>query len=609
MNKLKSFLVMFLMAWGVYSAEGEMDFIKGADVSMLKQLEDNGAKFYDENNKETECMTILKNNGVNYIRIRAWVNPVDEKGKPLGGGNNNKETTIFLIERAKKLGFKVLLDFHYSDFWADPAKQNKPALWKDLTGTQLENKLYEYTKDMLLTLKEKNISPDMVQIGNELNGGMVWPNGKTWKQGEESIGGYEGFIGLLNAGIKAVKEITPTAKIMIHLADGGDNELYRRVFDQITAKKVDFDIIGLSFYPYWHGTFDDLQRNLNDISKRYNKDVIVVEIAYAYTLKDGDGFSNIFGANEEISGGFIASIDSQATVLRKLMSTLANVPNGKGKGFFYWEPDWIPTKGAGWKTGEGNGWDNQAMFDFNGKALDSLKVFMENPTIKLENSAIKSVNSLAITTYLNETPKLPSKIDVITEDGSISKADVKWEKYSTDFLKKTGSFNVIGAVSGTDLKAKVTITIDSLKNFVSDSSFESGDIWKNTKWILEDTKSSLQIEKNKANVHSENNSISYWKDSNFNFKIYQKIDGLENGTYKLSAWSMGEKGKKSLYLYSNNGSLENKTSVIDSGWSKWNKFEINNINVVNGSLEIGIYGNCMSGDWGKIDSFELIRIK
>ena len=355
MNKLKSFLVMFLMAWGVYSAEGEMDFIKGADVSMLKQLEDNGAKFYDENNKETECMTILKNNGVNYIRIRAWVNPVDEKGKPLGGGNNNKETTIFLIERAKKLGFKVLLDFHYSDFWADPAKQNKPALWKDLTGTQLENKLYEYTKDMLLTLKEKNISPDMVQIGNELNGGMVWPNGKTWKQGEESIGGYEGFVGLLNAGIKAVKEITPTAKIMIHLADGGDNELYRRVFDQITAKKVDFDIIGLSFYPYWHGTFDDLQRNLNDISKRYNKDVIVVEIAYAYKLKDGDGFSNIFGANEEISGGFIASVESQATVLRKLMSTLANVPNGKGKGFFYWEPDWIPTKGAGWKTGEGNG--------------------------------------------------------------------------------------------------------------------------------------------------------------------------------------------------------------------------------------------------------------
>ena len=467
----------------------------------------------------------------------------------------------------------------------------------------------EKEKDLLLELKNKGISPDMVQIGNELNGGMVWPNGKTWVQGNEKIGGYEIFSNLLKAGIKATKETTPDAKIMIHLADGGDNELYRRVFDQITAKKVDFDIIGLSFYPYWHGTFDDLQGNLNDISKRYNKDVIVVEIAYAYKLKDGDGFSNIFGANEEITGGFIASIDSQSTVLRKLMSTLANVPNGKGKGFFYWEPDWIPTKGAGWKTGEGNGWDNQAMFDFNGKALDSLKVFMENPTIKLENSAIKSVNSLAITTYLNETPKLPSKIDVITEDGSISKADVKWEKYSTDFLKKTGSFNVIGAVSGTDLKAKVTITIDSLKNFVSDSSFESGDIWKNTKWILEDTKSSLQIEKNKANVHSENNSISYWKDSNFNFKIYQKIDGLENGTYKLSVWSMGEKGKKSLYLYSNNGSLENKTSVIDSGWSKWNKFEINNINVVNGSLEIGIYGNCMSGDWGKIDSFELIRIK
>ena len=495
MSNLKSFLLMFLIVLGVYSAENEESFIKGADVSMLKQLEDNGAKFYDENNKETECMSILKNNGVNYIRIRTWVNPVDEKGKPLGGGNNNKETTVFLIERAKKLGFKVLLDFHYSDFWADPAKQDKPALWKDLKGVQLENKLYEYTKDILLTLKEKNISPDMVQIGNELNGGMVWPNGKTWKQGDESIGGYDGFIGLLNAGIKAVKEITPNAKIMIHLANGGDNELYRRVFDQITAKKVDFDIIGLSFYPYWHGTFDDLQKNLNDISKRYNKDVIVVEIAYAYTLKDGDGFSNIFGANEEITGGHIASVESQKTIIKKVMNTLANVPNGKGKGFFYWEPDWIPTDGAGWKTGEGNGWDNQAMFDFKGKVLDSLKVFMENPNTPLDKSLIKSINPIEIKIYINENPKLPSKVDVITDNGSIDKSDVRWESFSSDSLKKTGKFTINGIVDGTELKAKATITVDNLKNFISDSDFESGDIWKNTKWILEDSKFSLQIEK------------------------------------------------------------------------------------------------------------------
>jgi arabinogalactan endo-1,4-beta-galactosidase len=607
--KIIKVLLMLLCSLSIFS-QGESDFfIKGADVSMLKQLEDNGAKFYDENNKELDCVEILKNNGVNYIRIRTWVNPTDEKGVLLGGGNNDKETTIYLVEKAKKMGLKVLLDFHYSDFWADPAKQFKPKDWENLTGKELEDTLYNYTKDLLLELKNKGISPDMVQIGNELNGGMVWPNGKTWVQGNEKIGGYEIFSNLLKAGIKATKETTPDAKIMIHLADGGDNELYRRVFDEITKRGVEFDIISLSFYPYWHGTFNDLQKNLNDISKRYNKDVIVVEIAYAYTLNDGDGFSNIFGANEEITGGHNASVESQMTVIRKVMSTLANVPNNRGKGFFYWEPDWIPKKNVGWKAGEGNGWENQAMFDFKGKALPSLKVFNEEPKKTLEKSTVQKVNDIEIKTYINEDLKLPAEIDGFMANGAIEKVVIKWDKVDSKKLKKANDFTVNGQVVDSNIKVKAKINVSSAKNFIDDNSFESGDIWKNTKWILEDKKNSLQIEKNKANVLDGAISISYWKDSNFEFKIYQKITGLENGTYKLQVWSMGEKGGKTLNLFAKSKDNELKKNIVDTGWSKWNKFEITNIEVNNGELIIGVEGNCISGDWGKLDNFELIKTK
>ncbi|TDT72039.1 arabinogalactan endo-1,4-beta-galactosidase [Hypnocyclicus thermotrophus] len=371
-------IYIFFTAY-TFTSTIKKDFIKGVDISMLKQLEDNGAKFYDEKGIEKDCIEILKEHGVNWIRIRTWVNPVDKTGNLLGGGNNNKETTIKLAKKIKSKQLKYLLDFHYSDFWSDPGKQYKPKEWENLKGKKLEKKVYEYTKDMILSLKAQNALPDMVQIGNEVNGGMLWPDGKTWKQGKEKIGGYNGFVKLLKAGIKAVKDIDKKIKIMIHLSDGGNNKLYRTVFDELIKRKVEFDIIGISFYPYWHGTFNELTENLSDISKRYKKDVIVVETAYAYTLENGDSLPNIFGKTEERKVGYIASVEGQKQVIKKLMDIIYNVPNNRGKGFFYWGAEWIPIKNSGWKIGEGNAWENQAMFDFNGKALETLNIFKENP--------------------------------------------------------------------------------------------------------------------------------------------------------------------------------------------------------------------------------------
>jgi arabinogalactan endo-1,4-beta-galactosidase len=357
------------------------DFIMGADVSMLKQIEISGGKYY-VNGVEEEGLKILRDHGVNWIRLRIWNDPKYLNGISYGGGNNDLETTVEIAKRAKAMGFKVLLDFHYSDWWADPGKQNKPKAWVGLTSAELNKAVYDYTAKVIHTLAQAGAMPDMVEVGNEINTGMLWPDGKTVAQGTEKVGGYDGLAELLKQGIQAVRDNDPNnasplkrTKIMIHLANGGDNKLYRTVFDELTKRNLDYDVIGLSYYSYWHGSLNQLKNNMNDISERYHKDVVIAETAYAFTLDNGDVFANLFGENEQNMGGYKATVQGQATAMRDVMAAVSKVPDGKGLGVFYWEPDWIPVKGAGWKTGEGNAWDNQAMFDFKGNALPSINVF------------------------------------------------------------------------------------------------------------------------------------------------------------------------------------------------------------------------------------------
>ncbi|MFH1523438.1 MAG: glycosyl hydrolase 53 family protein, partial [Chloroflexota bacterium] len=357
------------------------DFIMGADVSMLKQIEISGGKYY-VNGIEEDCLKILKDHGVNWIRLRIWNDPTDENGEYLGGGNNDLEKTVEIATRAKSLGHKVLLDFHYSDWWADPGKQNMPKVWVGLDSEELNQAIYDYTAEVIQALVKARAMPDMVQIGNEINSGMLWPAGQTVTQGGEKVGGYDGLADLLKSAIQAVRDNDPKndnprkrTRIIIHLADGGNNDLYHTVFDALTERNVDFDVIGLSYYSYWHGPMEQFISNMNDISVRYQKDVVVAEAAYAYSLDDADGYGNLFGGDAQISGGYKATVQGQSTALRDVIAAVSQVPDNRGLGIFYWEPDWFAIEGAGWKTGEGNAWDNQAMFDSNGNALPSLNVF------------------------------------------------------------------------------------------------------------------------------------------------------------------------------------------------------------------------------------------
>ena len=362
------------------------DFIKGADISTLLEAEQHGAKFYNQNGQQQDAIAILKANGVNYVRLRLWVDPQDASGKTYGGGSNNLENTIALAKRVKAQGLKLLLDFHYSDFWTDPGKQFKPKAWEKMDYPQLKTAIHDYTRDTIARFKQEGVLPDMVQIGNEINGGMLWPEGKSWGQGG---GEFDRLAGLLNAAIGGLKENLTggeQVKIMLHLAEGTKNDTFRWWFDEIAKRDVPFDIIGLSMYTYWNGPISALKANMDDISKRYNKDVIVVEAAYGYTLDNCDNAENSFQAKEEKDGGYPGTVQGQYDYIHDLMQSVIDVPDHRGKGIFYWEPTWIAVPGTSWATKagmkyihdewkEGNARENQALFDCQGKVLPSITVF------------------------------------------------------------------------------------------------------------------------------------------------------------------------------------------------------------------------------------------
>ncbi len=364
--------------------------IRGADVSMTAEIEQRGAVFRADGT-ESDLFALLAANGVNWIRLRLWVDPRDENGEPYMGGTNDLETTIALARRAKAAGQAVLLDLHYSDFWTDPNKQSTPKAWRGLKGAELEARVHDWTAEVLAALAAAGAAPDMVQVGNEITNGMLWPEGKTPKfldaqrrfDGEDEAA-YDRLTGLLKAGVAAVRE-SGDARVMIHLDFGGANELYRGWFDRVTERGLDFDVIGLSYYPYWHGTLKDLGANLNDIAARYGKDLVVVETAYAWTGEHPAGHHQVFSIEMAETGGYPASPAGQGDFLRDLYATVAAVPEGRGLGIVYWEPAWLPVDGTTWASRAGmeygddvvdeagNSWANQGLFDFDGNALPSLR--------------------------------------------------------------------------------------------------------------------------------------------------------------------------------------------------------------------------------------------
>ena len=341
------------------------DWIAGADISHLPQLEAAGATFKDQG-KAQDLLQILKRHGINTIRLKVWNEPGKypifpaDQSSPVG--YHNPDHVLAMAKRAQAAGLGVIIDFHYSDWWADPGKQSMPVAWRDKSPEQVATLLHDFTRQLMVRLQQAGITPRGVQVGNEITNGMMWPLGKAPE--------WDNLARFIRAGHDAVKSVFPQTPVILHLDAGGDNPRCQRWFDAMLARQVQFDIIGLSYYPVWHGSLQQVGANMNDLATRYGKPVLVVETAYPWTTENGDSQRNIY--TDTGPETFPMTPQGQVDFLRALNRTVQSVPNGRGLGVIYWEPDFIPVKDAGWKAGAGDEWDNVTLFDFQGNVLPGL---------------------------------------------------------------------------------------------------------------------------------------------------------------------------------------------------------------------------------------------
>jgi arabinogalactan endo-1,4-beta-galactosidase len=316
------------------------DYAIGADLSFLKQAEDRGTLFKD-NGQPTPGLQIFRNHGYNWIRLRLFHSPTRLP--------NNLEYTLALAADAKKLGYRFLLNLHYSDTWADPAHQRVPKAWEGMSHAQLVQAVRDYTRDTIAAFRKADVLPDMVQIGNEITPGMLWPDGKLPEN-------WDNFAELLRAGIAGVEAGRgdgPRPRIMIHIDKGGSRAATKAFFDKLNAYGVACDVIGQSFYPWWHGSLDDLAENMAFMAREYDKDIIVVEAAYNWRAAEYK--------NEE--GPFPETPEGQRQFLDEVNRIVLRTPGNRGKGIFWWEPA---------VTG---GLRSRGFFDDDGNALPVITVF------------------------------------------------------------------------------------------------------------------------------------------------------------------------------------------------------------------------------------------
>ena len=347
-----------------------MSFIIGADISSLEAMEDYGAKYYDLNGEEGDVIKILASHGVNCIRLRLFNKPTESFDK---GDYCDLKHTLRMAKRIKKYGLGFMLDFHYSDFWADWKQQKIPNDWENLEAFEIEKMVYEYTKYVINCFIEQETVPDIVQIGNEIGNGMLWEFG--------NINNIKQLVKFINSGLKAIAEINQYStnskkiKTVLHIECGADKERTKHFFSNLNSEGLwDFDYVGLSYYPYWSGTYNLLMDNIINIGNLFHKQVIVVETAFPYTDTSNDEMQNVVtGELTKKVMGLIPSVENQEKVLEKVIKTVKMCKNGAG--VFYWEPGWYQIKGVGVARGKANEWENQAVFDNNGYALKSIKAF------------------------------------------------------------------------------------------------------------------------------------------------------------------------------------------------------------------------------------------
>ena len=342
------------------------EFMKGVDLSMLKQVEDNGGLFYDNVN-QIDPIQEFNSKGINTVRLKIWHNPLQNY--------NDLESVLEIAERVKNAELDLLLDFHYSDTWADPSNQNKPAAWENLNFETLCDSIEQYSRYVITKLKNQNTLPKYVQIGNETDCGFLWPDGYVCGESNNDIQWNKLRDLFMHAieGVNTALDFEDSLKIISHVSSGGN-----WFFGNLLEEDIPIDILAISYYPMWHGTLADLNQNINMLATQFGKPVLVVETAYPFTLSWNDNTNNILGLETQLLDGYEASEEGQFSFLYDLISLVHD--NDFGYGICYWAPDWISTSQFG------SPWENQALFDFDGQLLDAVSVFDDaNVSVQTKN--------------------------------------------------------------------------------------------------------------------------------------------------------------------------------------------------------------------------------
>lgn len=597
------------------------EFILGMDISSVLSLEKSGVKYYDFDGQEADLFKILSDAGVNYIRVRVWNDPFDSEGNGYGGGNCDIDAAVEIGKRATKYGMKLLVDFHYSDFWADPGKQMVPKAWKDMKIDDKKQALYEYTKESLAKLKKAKVDVGMVQLGNETNGSLCGE--KIWMN----------IYYLMDAGSRATREIFPEAMIAVHFTNPEKVTNIADYAKKLNYYNLDYDVFASSYYPFWHGTLDNLATVLSNVAETYGKKVMVAETSYAFTEEDTDFFGNTISGGSAVTKNYPYTVQGQANCFRDVVETIANKTTN-GIGVFYWEGAWISAGGANYEENKakwekyGSGWassyakeydpndagkyyggsavDNQAFFDDKGHVLESLKVF---GLVRNGNEGVIKADAIEDTRLvidINGEIELPKKVNAVMTDGSKKELDVEWLNVDYDKMKSNGAarYEITGNAGGMTAKCFVSmIEFNYLENY----SFEDGE--KGWTAVSKNPIDELYVEDKSTDSLTGTKHYHFWADKNksVDFDLEQEVKDLPGGNYRFSISIMGgDADAPDVYAYVKvNGEVIAIGKADITSYNEWHEGVIPNFTCKEGDkVTVGLHVSCgpkANGAWGKID--------
>ena len=621
------------------------DFIKGVDVSSYLSEIDSGVQYKDfEGNilYKAGFFQLLKESGVNYVRVRIWNNPyqiIDGSQYGYGGGNNDVAKAAEIGRLAADAGLKTLVDFHYSDFWADPAKQKAPKAWNSYTLEEKKQAVEEFTTASLNTIIDAGADVGMVQVGNETNNGIA---------GETS---WSNMCEIFNAGSKAVREISnirygsnESIKVALHFTDIQKAGNYANIAKTLNDNGVDYDVFASSYYPFWHGTTSNLTSVLSEIASTYDKEVMVAETSYGYTYEDGDGHGNTLEEGKDsLAITYPISVQGQATEVRDVIQAVADI-GAAGIGVFYWEPAWIPVgvydktaedaqlvletnkqlweiNGSGWASSYadeydsedagvwygGSSWDNQAMFDFYGNPLPSLNVFKYVDTGATAGEIkIDAISDISATFILGDNIELPSVVSAVYNDGSVKDVTVTWDEQDLSVLNAVGNYTVHGIVTqgDTDFTVKCKVEIKA-KSLIENGGFEEGlSDWNFT---------GSGYDPGYSDAKEGNYCLHFYSADGVEFTVEKEVT-LDAGIYAFSAFAqggnMGAEENIMLYVKTNDNEYSTVSDYL-SGWREWKETTVSEIKVEknNTKVTVGMSVKGGAGCWGTIDELYLRKIK